>query len=330
MRFRNFVAAVFDALEAAPNPTPGYGHRVDAAEGQVFFARELENIRTKVYEVPIAEFKGRKLVPVDHSVDPGAETDTYEWTDSVGKAEYVADFATTPPRVDVYAGQVSHSIRHMWLSYAWNAQELRAAAFARKPLPMRKAKACREGIEALIDEALLLGHNALGVAFKGLFTLASTNTYTVPNGGLGSPTWANKTPREILADLHAMGRKVYVDSNEIERIDTLVLPTEQYGLISERPMGDGDNVTILKRFLADSEYVKTIETSPRLASNSAWTGARMVGYRKDPDVVQGIIPLEPTQGAPQLYGLESRTIIEARCGGVQCYRPKAVIYGDGI
>lgn len=327
MIYRNFVNAVFEAH--APWASQ-QGFRMDAGEGQVFFARELENIRAKVYEVPIAAFDGRRFVPVDHSVDPGAETDTYEWTNSVGKAEYVTDFATNPPRVDVYAGQVTHDIRHMWLSYSWNAQELRAAAFARKPLPLRKAKACREGIEALIDEALLLGHTALGVAFKGLFTLANTQTYTVPNGLLGSPTWANKTPREILADLYAMERKVYVESKQIERIDTIILPTEQHGLISTRPMGDGDNVTILRRFLADAQYVKSVESSPLLASNAAWSGARMVGYRKDIDVLQGVIPMEPTQGAPQLVGLTSSTIIEARCGGVQCFRPKAVIYGDGI
>lgn len=322
MRYRRFVNDVLDALGAGD---PQF--RRDAGEG-VMFARELENVRSRIYDVPIAQFKGRLLVPVDHSVNPGAESDTYTWYDRVAAAEYVRDFSTQPPRVDVFGGQVTHGIRHVWLSYAWNVQELRAAAMAQKSLPTMKASACREGIEAIIDESLLIGNTLHNL--KGLFTLTGTNTYTPPNGIGGSPTWALKTPREILNDLYAMERKVYVDSLEIETIDTLVLATDLFGIIATRPMGDGDNVTILRRFLADAQYVKSVETSPRLATAGSGSTTRTVGYRKSPDVLQGIIPLEFTQQAPQWTGLEARTIAEARVGGVQLYRPKAVIYGDGM
>lgn len=321
MKFRQFVLDALDRIAITP------AQRRDAGEG-IFFSRELENVRAKIYEVPIAQFKGRQLVPVDHSVSPGAESDTYSWYNRVGKAEPITDWSKALPRVDVFGGQVTHGIKHFGLAYAWNIQQLRAAAFAGKPLPTWVANAAREGCEATIDEGLLLGYSDFSM--KGLFTLANTNTYTVPNGIAGSPTWALKTPREILADMHAMGRKVWVDSLEIETIDTLVLPSDQYALIAERQMGDGDNITILRRFLNDSQWVKTVESSTKLASNSAWTGARMVGYRKSPDVLQGIIPLEFTQQAPQMVGFESVTNCEIRVGGVQCYRPKAVIYGDGI
>jgi hypothetical protein len=320
MKFRKFVT---DFIESQTDP----GFRRDAGDG-INFARELENVRTTIYQVPIAEFKGRALVPVDHSVPAGAETDTYSWYDRVGKAEPITDYSKALPRVDIFGGQVTHGIKHFGLAYAWNIQQLRAAALAGKPLPAWVANAAREGCEATIDEGLLLGYSEFNM--KGLFTLASTNTYTVPLGLAGSKTWALKTPREILADMHAMGRKVWVDSKEIETIDTLVLPSDQYALIAERQMGDGDNITVLRRFLNDSEWVKEVKSSTRLASNTGWTGARMVGYRKSPDVLQGIIPLEFTQQAPQMVGFEAITNCEIRVGGVQCYRPKAVIYGDEI
>lgn len=305
----------------------GVAFRADAGE-TVMFARELEQVRAKIYQVPTAEFKGRRLVPIDNELNAGAEEDTYTWYDSVGQAEFVTNFATTPPRADVFGGQVTHKVRHIWLSYAWNVQELRAAAFARKPLPTMKAAACRKGVEQAIDIGLLLGDSALGL--NGLFTLSNTTVYTVPNGVSGSATWALKTPREILADLHAVPRKVYVDTLEIETVDTMVLPTDQYGIISSRLMGDGDSRTILQAFLAASPTITTVETSPKLSSNAAWTGARGVAYKRDPDVLKGIIPLEPVQGAPQWTNLEALTIMEARVGGVQVYRPKAVCYFDGI
>ena len=336
MRFRNFINAFLESEGVSPEAyfsDSQWKVRTDAGE-QVFFARELEQIRAKIYEVPYAEFKGRRLVPIDNSIDPGAESLTYTWYDRVGEADFITDFTKALPRADVFGGQVTSYVRHIGLAYAWNVQELRAAAFARKPLPTMKAQACRQGVEQKIDIGLLLGYtNALGLTFKGLFTLSSTETYTVPNGVAGSPLWSLKTPREIKADLHALGRQVYVNSKEIETIDTLCLETNLHGLVSTKPMGDGDNRTILTAFLADDPYIRSmsqVETSPKLLSNSGWSGVRTVGYRKSPDVMQGVIPLEFTQMAPQWAGFEAVTNCEARVGGVQCYRPKAVIYADGF
>lgn len=325
-KLRRFIADTAEKLEAH---VPGW--RADDNFG-VMFARDLENIRAGFYTVPIPEFKGRRLLPMDYSVPAGAETDTYTWYNSTGKAEYTRDFTTTPPRVDVFGGQVTHDLYHIWLSYAWNIQEMRAAAMAGKPLQTQKRDACREGMEALIDEGLLLGDTTGGARFKGLFTLANTATFTLPNGLGGGTTWTatHKTPRQILADMLAIPRQVYVDTNEIETIDTLVLPTVRYSYVNETLLGDGDNRTILQAFLASQSTVKSVESSPKLASNGAWSGMRGVGYRKSESVLKGIISLEVTQNAPQWVGLEAVTIAEARVGGVQCYRPKAVIYFDGV
>ena len=59
--------------------------KLDAAEN-LFFARELEHVRAKSYDIKYADRKIRQLVPVDNSVDPGAEVVTYSQYDRVGVA----------------------------------------------------------------------------------------------------------------------------------------------------------------------------------------------------------------------------------------------------
>jgi hypothetical protein len=56
----------------------------------------------------------------------------------------------------------------------------------------------------------------------------------------------------------------------------------------------------------------------------------MVCYRKDPNVLELIVPQEFEQFPPQERNLEVVINCHMRCGGVVCYYPLAISFGDGI
>lgn len=301
--------------------------RFDAGES-LFMARQLEYLRPGVMEVQYPELKGARLVPVDTNVDPGAASFTYQVFDQVGEALVTSDLSSKPPRADVSGSESNQVIRSVIIAYGYSIQEARAAMMAKTPLIPRRAMAARDIIERTLDNIIFLGNTVMGL--KGLLNQSSPVTYATPNGASGDTEFETKTPDEIVADLHGIVNAIVVNSKEIEQPDTLLLPLSSFTYIASRRMGDGDSTTILDHFKRTSPYIKTVEATHKLESNSAWTGKRMVAYRKDPNKLAFILPQPFEQHPPQADMYELVTPCHARTGGVVVFCPKSIAYGDQI
>lgn len=309
---------------------------MDAAES-VFFSRQLEKIRAGSYDIKFPEFQARRFVPVDNSVDRSEEVITYRQFTEVGYAEWARDRGRGP-RVDVYGTEFSSYVRQIKAAYGYTFDEARKAQRQGMDLPMRKANAARRAIEQKIDQSIWTGKPDLSLL--GLLNQSNTTSFTPANGiGSGTTLWEGKTPDEILADLYGIEAAIINETLDIEHPDTILLPLSSYQLIATRRLGDGSDTTILKHFLATSVSVKTVERSYKLESEDAaygenvsgkFTGKRMVCYKRDPEKLQAIIPLEFDQLAPEVDGFEVVTQCEAKVGGVVMYYPKSLAYGDNI
>jgi hypothetical protein len=301
---------------------------LDAAEN-IFFARELEQIRAKSYDVKYAEQKGRMLVPVDNSVDPGAEVVTYSQYDSVGVAKIIASYADDLPRADVKGKQFTTTLKSIGSSYGYSLQEIRAARMAGKPLEQRKANAARKAIEDKIDSIAAVGDTATGLI--GLLNIPNAQTYTVTAGTGGAIIWGTtKLPIEVIRDMNAAVAKVVTTTKEVEKPDTLVLPVSQYAYISSTPLQAGSDTTILQFFLRNSPYIKNVEAWEKLTGAGSGATDRMLIYKRDPDALVLIMSQEFESLPPEVRGLETVVLCHARTGGVQCFYPLAVLYADGI
>ncbi len=303
--------------------------RHDSAEN-LHFARELEQVRAKSSDIKYAELKGRMLVPVDNSVDTGAENITYNQYDKFGVAKIIANYATDFPRANVKGTQFTQAIKGIGSSYGYSIQEIRAAAFANKPLEQRLADAARKMIEDKIDSIAAVGDSANGL--QGLLAVTNAQTYTVPNGGGGTPDFASKTPLEILKDLNGITHSIVVNTLEVEKPDTIILPLAQFADVSTRPMFStgGSDVTVLKYFLQNTPYIKQVVPWNKAAGAGVASADRMVCYRKDPDALVLVIPQEFEQFPPEQKGMLVKTACHARCGGLQVFYPLSIAYGDGI
>jgi hypothetical protein len=302
------------------------GIKQDGAES-VFVERQLLTLRSKLYEVKRGPYQARVLFPVSNEDDPGAKTIAYQIMDSVGVAKLVADYAKDFPRVDVFIREEYAKVKSIGDSYGISVDELRSAAFAKRPLQTMKASAAKKAIDQEFERIALLGDTANNMV--GAFAIPNASIYTVPNGAGASALWANKTPDEILADLNGMVARVRTTTNDNEYIDTIALPIAQHNLIKTKARSATGDTTILEFFQNNNPGVQVVAV-PRLSGKGAGATDRMMGYRRDPDVIELANPLEFEQSAPQMEGREMVTYCEMKTAGVICRLPLAVIYGDGI
>lgn len=308
----------------------GIAHR-DASES-IWFARQLEYIRPGLLEVLYPRLEGKSLVPIDSSMGPGMAQWTYRAFDKVGLAQLVEDYSLDPPRADVKGIEASQVIRPYGIMYGYNFQELRAGMAAQLPLDVRKAMAARYAMELKIDQLIFYGDTAGGL--KGITTLSSTTSFTVPNGTKGTKLWRDKNPDEIVLDMHNFVNNVVSSSFGVYQPTTLLLPLKAYQIAATKRMGDGSNETCLSFFENTNPYIQEVRPTYRLDQSQSgnWSGTtgRMVCYDKDPERLVFLLPVEFEQLPPQQEGWEYKTLCHMRSGGVVALHPASISYGDGI
>jgi hypothetical protein len=300
--------------------------RLDASES-AFLSRQLEHVRGKSYDIQFPELKGRRLVPVDGSVDEGAETVRYSQYKPTGKAVISKNQGEDAPVADLVSGEFTHDVFGSSIKYFYTLQEIRAARLAGLPLDARKAMAARRATEQLFDEIAFNGHAETGLL--GILNQSNTVTYTPKVGAEGSKKFADKNAIEMLIDLFAFESSIIDGSDEVESPDTMILPLSLQEKVKTTRIGDGDSTTVLQHFLKNSLSVKSVEFSKKLeTAGSGGSVTRSVCYKRSEDKLQLIIPKEFTQLAPQARGYLITTFCEARIGGVELYYPKSMAYAD--
>jgi len=158
---KNYNKNDYDALmkSSIPAALAGIeGVRFDSAEdASVFFARELDYIKSQSYDVEYPEFTALKLFPISSEVNPGAETMTYYSYDKTGMAKIIRNYSTDLPRADVKGKPTSVWIKSVGSSYGYSVQEMRASKMAGKSLDVRKAEAARYSVDFLLNKIAWAG-----------------------------------------------------------------------------------------------------------------------------------------------------------------------------
>jgi hypothetical protein len=301
---------------------------LDANES-AFFARELEHIKAKTYDVDFEANRIREFVPVVHDAGPGAQSITWYAFTRVGIAKLVADYAKDLPRVDVYGTKNTTPVETIADSYGYNVIEIAAAAMAKRPLSAMKATAAREAFEDRVDAIGRNGDTPTGLG--GFLNNANVPITTVPNGAASTKPWNTKTAAEILLDVQSAYAATDVATKGRETFDTMLLPPTPYGYISTTLIATNSSVTILKFLLENMPELKAIHNWSKL-TNAGAGGAidRGVLYRKDPNKLTLEIPQEFLQLAAQAQGLEYVVPCYGRIGGVIVYKPLSIRYLDNI
>lgn len=301
---------------------------LDANEN-IFFARELEHIKSATFDVDYPDLLAEQMIPVSTEVDEGAASWTYEQYDHVGVAKLIANYADDLPRSDVKGTEHNQPVVGIGSSYGYNMQEVRAAKMAGKPLDAKRAKAARESDARKRDALACTGDTAANL--KGFFNNSNVTELTAGSKTGGGTTWisATATADEILADLNSLYNRVRNDTKGVEKIDTIALPILQFQKINDMPRSSTSDTTVKEFWEKTHPGVKIVEW-PKLDGAASDSSDLMIGYRKSADKVVMEIPMAFQQHAPQPKGLEFVVSCESRFGGVVFFKPLSACYMKGV
>ena len=307
--------------------------RLDANES-VFFARQLEYIRPKAYDIKRAALSAMTLFPVDTSLPAGANTITYRQYDQVGSAKIIASYADDLPRADVTAKEFTSPIKGIGNSYGYNVQEIRHAMYANVPLESKRQAAARRAHDEQINKLAWAGDSVSNL--PGFLSNGNIPGYTVPADGTGSSKlWSTKTGELILRDMNGIVNQVVTQSKGAHKPNELWLPLAQYTYIASTPYDKTVSpMTILECFISANPYVKTVKPILELASTSNGgsygTYDGMVAADNSIDNYQLNIAMMFMQHPPQQRNLEFVVPCESRFGGVTINYPLAFSKSDSI
>lgn len=305
----------YDAQELALIEASGKLNQ-DAGE-TIFFARELDAIKAKSYDVKYAPYTAFDAMPVEFSANAGAETITYYQYDGVGMAKIIANYADDLPRADVNGKPFTSPVKSIGNSYGYNIQEIRAAAMGGKPLQQMKANRARMANDAEVNRIAWKGDAASGL--QGLLTHPNIPSYTIPGG----KTWNNVTGDEAIDALNGMVQSMIASTGGVEMPDTVAMPPALKAKLASMRLS-GENYTVLKFWLENNGYVSNVIACPELAGADNGKDVVIV-YRKSPDVFTLEIPAAYEQLPPEARNLEFVVNCHSRCGGVIVYYPLALI-----
>lgn len=315
------------------------GTRFDSAEdASVFFARELDYVKTKSYDVEYPELTALGLFPITSEADEGAETVTYYTYDKTGVAKVIQNYSTDLPRADVNGKPSYAQVKSLGDSYGYSVQEMRASRLAGKSLDTRKAESARFQIDNLINIIAWKGDDESGL-MGVLSSGQSIPLYTIGAGATSNKTkWTEKTADEILADVNGMAKQVARVTKNVERPDTLCVPADVYMDISTRRIPD-TSTTVLAFILEHAPYIKnvvsaaeldadSVETNPYAAASGGSGVAFLFTNNERKLALENPMPF--IQHQLQIQGLETVIPCEARTAGVIVYYPLSALIAVGV
>lgn len=305
----------------------------------LFMARELDYVKAQSYDVEYPEFTALKLFPQTSDADPGANTYTYYTYDRTGLAKIIDNYSTDLPRADVTGKPTTAIIKSIGASYGYSAQEMRGARMAGIPLDARKGEAARYQVDNLTNKVAWAGDKESGV--MGVLSEGQNiPEYVITEGSSGKTSWLEKTADEILDDVNGMAQQVSKTTKNVERPDTLCVPSDVYMHISSKRIPDTET-TVLSFILDHSPYIKNVVAASELNADSVDTNP----YASEtPDEGSGVAflfkndPLKLTLENPmlfyqyplQVHNLETTIPCEARTAGVIVYYPMSCLIAVGV
>jgi len=309
---------------------------LDAGE-KVFFDRELESVKSKTYDVKYPEFKAKRYIPVSTEAGPGAETITYQQYDHVGMFKIISSYADDLPRSDVKGKEFTSPVRPIAGSYGYSIQAIRAAMMAGKPILQRKAEATRKSYETRVNDIAWNARPTLAkyAGLTGLIYNDNVTKYEVDDGAASSvKPWAGKSSDEIIFDMtKAIDTPIKLTLG-ISRANTLLMPLDNYTLITSMRNSDASDLTVLEYFKRNRpgvhvDWVNDLDDvlNPRTGSGQT---SIMIAYNLSPEVLTLELPQPYEQFPAQERNLEFIIPAHGRIGGVIVYYPLEIAIIDGI
>lgn len=302
----------------------------DADAGLGFVESTLTHVEAKVYEVQYRHIVYADIVPVSNEAGEGATSVTYYSIDGATMGKFIGSNAIDVPLSDISTSQHIVPVELGATGYKYSDEELRQASMLNRALPQMKANLTMRGFEEHAQDVCFNGDATKNL--EGFLDNSNVPAASVVNPGSGTE-WTNKSPAEILFDINALFAQVFETTKQVERADTLLLPTAQWSFIASTPRSTTSDMTILDYVVANSPYLTSkddVKALPELIAKGAAATDRMMVYTKDIDKVVFHIPMpfKIEQPVRKTLGWEVPAVY--KLSGVEFRFPLSAAYADGI
>lgn len=314
----------------------------DAQSAMGYLLPSFYNLERTIYQRKYPSFAYAEFIPVETQGNPWARGVIFRSGDIAGAAQWLAAKGFDMPYADVIRDQELRAFHLAGIGYERNLEELEVGAMEGIDISEQKANAARRVAEMGLFNVAIIGRMP-GTAYDeknmtGLINNASVPTANVPNDGTGSTrTWSTKTNAQILRDFNLGISNIFSGTLETEMADTVLLPSARWDVLATTPRSDNSDTTLLEYLQKNNAYTQRtgrpllIRSLRVLDTAGAGGTARMIFYRRDPEVLKFHLPmphkfLPPFQKASMTW--EVAGIF--RTGGTEVRLPKAVNYLDGI
>jgi hypothetical protein len=299
-----------------------------------FVRSQTTHIESEIYQIQYPELNYAELVPVDFSAPDWIKTVTYYSMDGAGEAQFVAGQASDIPVVGTSMEDFETPVNMAAIGYDYGLEEVNQAQMLGIPLSSMKASFADRSYQQMCYDIAFFGNSAKG--WQGLLNASGTVTPTVPDNEAGSSKlWADKTGDEIAEDVNLAITSIHSATNTIEMANTIIMPIERLQYIGSKRIGD-TTMTVLEFIQRTNVYTMTtgqpldIRGMRGMLTLGAGSTARLVGYRRSPQVLKMHIPMPHRFLPAQIQGLRFMVPGIFRLGGVDVRLPKAISYLDGI
>lgn len=299
-----------------------------------FLLSQMTYIESQVWETRYPDITYQDFVPLDFSAPEWIKTVTYMSRDMTGKAKFMNGSGSDFPLVGLTREKFETNVEMAGIGYDYTIEELEQARMLGLSLTSDKAAAARRAYEELCEDVAYTGDATKN--WQGLFNSSSVTAANVATG-VGGLLWSQKTPDEILKDVNTALTGIWTTTLGSVIADTLLIPLAQYALISTMRVSSTSDRTVLSWITENNIYTQitgkklTIRANRFLATAGAGGTARMVAYRKHPEVVKMHIPMRLRFMQPQgPYGVRYEVPAIFRLGGVDVRLPKEIRYYDGF
>lgn len=301
---------------------------LDAQAALGFVLAQTTYIERRVNEIVYGSIQYQDLIPVDTSAPDWVKTVTYFSGDKFGAAKWINGNADDVPRAGSEKTRYETSVYTAGIGYGYGLEEISQAQMLGLDLQGDDAAAARRAYEEFVDGVALRGDASKGMS--GLISFPGVQAITLPTGN-----WAGASAAQIIADVNAVLMPTFNGTYYTSIADTLLLPFEKLQILAQTVL---PNTTMTVLMFLQQQNLYTQQTGRPLTIrgttglNTAGTGgtARIVAYRRDPDVLKLHIPmahrfLPVYQASPLRFEVPGIF----RLGGLDVKRPQEVRYGDG-
>jgi hypothetical protein len=227
--------------------------------------------------------------------------------------------------------QFETSVYTAGIGYGYGWEEINQAQMLGIGLANDKANAARRASEEMIDRVAMEGDDLKN--FQGLIDHSAVTATGATNGDWEG---GSTTPDQIIQDVNQGLSNVQVATNNVVLADTLLMPYARWNYIASTRLTE-TNMTILEFIRANNVYSATtgapltIRAIRKLDTAGVSATARMIAYRRSPEVLKLHIPM-PHRFLPVWQTGPLRWDVPGvmRFGGLDIRLPSEVSYTDGI